>query len=171
MTAVPEAGRYVLDPAQTSVAISQKGMWGLVTVKGAFATVTGDGEVLPDGTATGVIRVDASSIDTKQAKRDKHLRSADFFDVEKFPLIQFDVASTSREASSSASVEGRLTIRGVTKPQAIAATVTAVESDAVTLTTEFAVERTAYGLNWNQMGMLRGDTTVTATLRFTRTAA
>lgn len=171
MTAVPEAGRYVLDPAQTSVAISQKGMWGLITVKGAFTAVTGDGEVLPDGTATGVIRVDASSIDTKQAKRDKHLRSADFFDVEKFPLIQFDVASTSREASGNASLEGRLTIRGVTEPQTLAATVTAVEPDAVTLTTSFAVERTAFGLNWNQMGMLRGATTVTATLRFTRTAA
>jgi polyisoprenoid-binding protein YceI len=171
MTAVPEASRYVLDPAQTSVAISQKGMWGMVTVKGTFATVTGDGEVLPDGTATGVIRVDASSLDTKHGKRDTHLRSADFFDVEKFPLIEFDVTSASREANGSASVAGNLTVHGVTKPQTIAATVTAVEPDAVTPTTEFTVDRTAFGLNWNQLGAIRGDATVTATLRFTRTAA
>jgi polyisoprenoid-binding protein YceI len=171
MTAVPEAGRYVLDPAQTSVAIRQKGLWGLVTVKGTFATVTGDGEVLPDGTANGVVRVDAASIDTKQAKRDTHLRSADFFDIEQFPLIQFDVASASREANGNAGVEGRLTVRGVTQPQAISAAVTAVEPDAVTLTTEFTVDRTAFGLLWNQMRAIRGLATVTATLRFTRTAA
>jgi polyisoprenoid-binding protein YceI len=171
VTAVPEASRYVLDPTQTSVAISQKGLWGLVTVKGTFATVTGDGEVLPDGTATGVIRVDAASIDTKHTKRDKHLRSADFFDIEQFPLIQFDVVSASRDASGNASVEGRLTVRGVTQPQTIAATVTAVEPDAVTLATEFTVDRTTFGLLWNQMRAIRGLATVTATLRFTRTAA
>jgi polyisoprenoid-binding protein YceI len=171
MTAVPEAGRYVLDSARSSVAVSQKTMWGLVTVKGTFATVTGDGEVLPDGTATGVISVDASSIDTKHTKRDTHLRSAEFFDVEQFPLIRFDVISASREADGGASVQGRLTVRGVTEPQTITAAVTAVEPDAVTLTAEFAVDRTVYGLNWNQVGMIRGATTVTATLRFTRTAA
>jgi polyisoprenoid-binding protein YceI len=171
MTTVPEAGRYVLDPAKSSVAFSQKGMWGLVTVKGTFATATGDGEVLPDGTATGVIRVDASSIDTKQTKRDTHMRSAEFFDVEQFPLIQFDVSSASRDANGTASVDGRLTVRGVTQPQAATVTVAAVEPDAVTLTTEFPVDRTVFGLNWNQLGMIRGAATVTATLHFTRTAA
>ena len=171
MTAVPEAGRYLLDPAQSSVAISQKGMWGLVTVKGAFTAVSGDGEVLPDGTATGVIRVDASSIDTKHTKRDTHLRSADFFDVEQFPVIQFDTVSAARDASGQATVDGRLTIRGVAVAQPITATVAAVEPDAITLTTRFTVDRSAFGIKWNQMGMLRGETTVDATLRFTRTAA
>lgn len=171
MTTVPEASRYVLDPGQSSVAISQKGMWGLVTVKGAFTAVSGDGEVLPDGTGTGVIRVDASSVDTKHTKRDTHLRSADFFDVEKFPVIQFDALSAARDASGKATVDGRLTIRGVAVAKPITATVTAVEPDAVTLATQFAVDRTAFGITWNQMGMLRGETTVTATLRFTRTAA
>lgn len=171
MTAVPEASRYVLDPAQSSVAISHKGMWGLATVKGTFGTVAGEGEVHPDGTATGVIRLDASSLDTKQAKRDTHLRSAEFFDAEKFPFLRFDVASATRGENGKASVQGSLTIREITQPQSITADVIAVDPDAVTLTAEFTVDRTAFGLNWNLMGMIRGDATVTATLRFTRTAA
>ena len=171
MTTAPEAGRYVLDPAKSSVAFSQKGMWGLATVKGAFAALTGDGEVLPDGTATGVIRVDASSIDTKHTKRDTHMRSADFFDVEQFPLIRFDVLSASQDAGGTASVDGRLTVRGVTRPQTVTAKVAAAGPDGITLTVEFPVDRTVFGLNWNQMGMIRGAATVSATLRFTRTAA
>jgi polyisoprenoid-binding protein YceI len=171
MTAVPEASKYVLDPAQSSVAMSHKGLWGLVTVKGTYTAVSGDGEVLPDGTAIGVIRVDASSLDTRQAKRDTHLRSADLFDVEHFPLIQYDVLSASRDASGNASIEGRLTIRGVTKSQPITAKVAAVEAGAVTLTTQFAVDRTVFGITWNQLGSIRGHATVTATLRFTRAGA
>jgi polyisoprenoid-binding protein YceI len=171
MAAVPEAGKYVLDPAESSVAISHKGMWGLITVKGIFTAVSGDGEVLPDGTAIGVIRVDASSVDTKQAKRDTHLRSADFFDVERFPLIGYDVLSASRDASGKASIEGRLTVRGVTESQPITAKVTAVETDAATLTTQFTVDRTVFGITWNQLGAMRGHATVTATLRFTRVGA
>jgi polyisoprenoid-binding protein YceI len=171
MAAVPEAGKYVLDPAESSVAISHKGMWGLITVKGIFTAVSGDGEVLPDGTAIGVIRVDASSVDTKQAKRDTHLRSADFFDVERFPLIGYDVLSASRDASGKASIEGRLTVRGVTESQPITAKVTAVETDAATLTTQFTVDRTVFGITWSQLGAMRGHATVTATLRFTRVGA
>jgi polyisoprenoid-binding protein YceI len=171
MAAVPEASRYVLDPAQSSVVISHKGMWGLATVKGTFGAVSGEGEVHSDGTATGVIRLDASSLDTKQAKRDAHLRSAEFFHAEKFPFLQFDVASATRDGSGKARVEGSLTIRDITQPQSITADVVAVDPDAVTLSTVFTVDRTTFGLNWNQMGMIRGDATVTATLRFTRTAA
>jgi hypothetical protein len=53
----------------------------------------------------------------------------------------------------------------------VTATVTRMEPDAVTLTTEFTVDRGEFGLTWNQLGMMRGLTTVTATLRFQRTAA
>jgi polyisoprenoid-binding protein YceI len=171
MTAVPEAGKYVLDPAKSSVTFSHKTIWGLVTVKGTFGAVSGDGEVSPDGTATGVIRIDASSIDTKHGKRDTHLRSAELFDVEKFPVIEFDVFSATRDASGKATVDGNLTVRDVTKPRSITATVTSVDADGVTLTTEFAVDRTVFGLAWNQLGMIRGNATITATLHFTRTAA
>lgn len=171
MTAAPEAGRYQLDPARSSVAISHKGMWGLATVKGTFAAVTGEGEVDPDGTATGVIRIEASSIDTGNSRRDTHLRSAAFFDVEQFPIIEFDVLSAAQDASGGASVQGNLTIRGVSHPQSATVQVASAEADDLTLTTQFSVDRSTFGVNWNQLGTVRGLATVTATLRFTRTAA
>jgi hypothetical protein len=57
------------------------------------------------------------------------------------------------------------------RPLALTATVAQADSDAVTLTTEFTVDRAHFGMTWNQMRMMRGLTTVNATLRFKRKAA
>lgn len=65
---------------------------------------------------------------------------------------------------------GQLTARGISRPQSFTAHLGDASADAVTLTAEFSVDRDHFGLGWNQMGMIRGLTTVTATLRFTRTA-
>lgn len=171
MTTAPEAGKFVLDPGASRVEIQQKTMWGLVTVRGAFADLAGEGEVHEDGSAGGVVTFAAASIDTKHPKRDTHLRSADFFDVDQHPTIRFDVQNISLTAGRDASVEGSLTIRGISKPLSLTATVLAAEPDEVTLTTEFVADRGDFGMTWNQMGMMRGLTTVTSTLRFTRRAA
>jgi polyisoprenoid-binding protein YceI len=78
-------GRWTLDPARSAIRFTHKTIWGLVTVKGTFADLSGEGEVLPDRSAHGSLRIGAASLDTRNAKRDKHLRSADFFDVERHP--------------------------------------------------------------------------------------
>jgi polyisoprenoid-binding protein YceI len=65
-------------------------------------------------------------------------------------------------------VDGQLTVRGVSRPQMLTATVAEVTPDAITLTAKFDVDRTQFGMSWNQMGMLRGPATMTATLRFAR---
>jgi polyisoprenoid-binding protein YceI len=57
----------------------------------------------------------ASSIDTDHAKRDKHLRSADFFDVEKYPVLKFESVSLNIKPGKKASVPGKLRIKGVAK--------------------------------------------------------
>ena len=169
-TAAVETGVFLLDSASSTVTLRHKTIWGLVTVKGAFTSITGKGEVHSDGTATGTISLDAASLDTKNAKRDEHLRSDDFFAAEQFPAITFDVRRATRRADGTVAVEGGLTVRGITRPQSVTATVTDAGSDAVTLTAEFSVDRAEFGLTWNQMGMMRGLTTVNATLRFKRTA-
>ena len=66
-------------------------MWGLVPVKGVFRQVTGEGTVSPAGQVTGRVAVAAASVDTKNEKRDTHLRSADFFDSDNYPDITFTV--------------------------------------------------------------------------------
>ncbi|MFI6435719.1 YceI family protein [Streptomyces sp. NPDC050759] len=171
MTVAVETGTWQLDRTATTVALKHKTMWGLVTVKGAFTTVDGQGEVRADGSAVGTVTLDAASLDTKNAKRDEHLRGADFFDVENHPEITFAVRSAELRDGDQVQVIGQLTARGVSRPQSFTAHLSDASADAVTLTAEFSVDRDHFGLGWNQMGMIRGLTTVTATLRFTRSAA
>ncbi|MEV6529506.1 YceI family protein [Streptomyces sp. NPDC051639] len=168
MTVAVETGLWQLDPARTSVVIRHKTMWGLVTVKGDFAAVTGEGEVQADGTARGTVTLDVASLDTKNGKRDKHLRSADLFDVERHPTITFAVDNAVVAQNDTVEVTGQLTVRGITRPQPLVARVTAASAEDVTLTAEFTVDRDQFDMGWNQLGMLRGLTTVVGTLVFTR---
>ena len=170
MTVAVETGTWQLDRTATTVALKHKTMWGLVTVKGAFAAVDGQGEVRADGSAVGTVTLDAASLDTKNAKRDEHLRGADFFDVANHPEITFAVRSAELRDGDQVHVIGQLTARGISRPQSFTAQLADASADAVTLNAEFSVDREHFGLGWNQMGMIRGLTTVTATLRFTRTA-
>lgn len=162
-------GQFVLDPAHSTVAFRHKTIWGLVTVKGTFASVSGEGKLDADGTARGVINVRAASVDTKNNKRDQHLRSDEFFGVERYPVIKFDVLAAEQGTDGTVRIDGLLTVRDVTHPQTITATVAGTEPAGVTLVTQFDVDRAAFGITWNQAGMIRGVATISATLRFTRT--
>ncbi|WP_033320455.1 YceI family protein [Streptomyces yerevanensis] len=171
MSVAVETGLWQLDPALSTVAVRQKTMWGMVTVNGTFAGITGDGEVRPDGSASGTVTLDAASLDTKHEKRDKHLRSADFFDVDRHPTITFTVRSCVPRTDDTVEVSGQLTVRGVSRPVSFTARATDSSADAVTLAAELTVDRTEFGISWNQMGMMRGLTTITTSLRFARASA
>lgn len=168
MTVAVETGLWQLDTTTSVVAVRHKTMWGLVTVKGTFGVISGQGEVRPDGSAAGTLTLDAASLDTANAKRDKHLRSADFFDVEQHPEITLAVRSDEPRDGDTAQFAGQLTVRGITRPQAFAVRLTEVKGERVTLEAEFAVDREQFGMGWNQLGMMRGPATATATLHFVR---
>ncbi|MEV6113332.1 YceI family protein [Streptomyces sp. NPDC052109] len=167
MTVAVETGTWQLDATASTVGLRHKTLWGLVTVKGAFATVGGSGEVRPDGSATGTVTLDAASLDTNHAKRDTHLRSADFFDADNHPEITFAVRGADRLDGDQVRITGQLTVRGVSRPLSVTARLGDATTDALTLETEFSVDRDQFGMGWNQLGMMRGLTTVTARLRFT----
>ncbi|WP_369392497.1 YceI family protein [Streptomyces sp. CG1] len=171
MTVTVETGVWQLDPAASTVGLRHKTMWGLVTVKGTFTAVSGQGEVRPDGSAAGTVTLDAASLDTKSAKRDTHLRSADFFDAGNHPEITFAVRGADSLDGEGVRVTGQLTVRGISRPVTFTARLTGASADALTLEAEFDVDREQFGMGWNQLGMMRGLTTVTAGLRFTRTKA
>ncbi|MEU2621654.1 YceI family protein [Streptomyces sp. NPDC007157] len=171
MTVTVATGLWQLDPTASTVAVRHKSVWGLVTVKGTFTGVTGRGEVAADGTATGTLAIDAASLDTKNKKRDDHLRSADFFDAANHPEITFAVRGAERGAGDAVQVDGQLTVRGVSRPQQVTAKLVSADADGLTLEAEFTVAREEFGVTFNQMRMMGGPTTVTATLRFTRAAA
>src|SRR3954469_5667808 len=97
------AGAWRLDPARSSVEFHVRHFYGLMTVKGEFAHY--DGTLNLSATPAVELTLQAASLDTKMAKRDAHLRSEDFFDVERHPHVRF--------VSDSATVEGEtLRVRG-----------------------------------------------------------
>ncbi|MEU5887422.1 YceI family protein [Streptomyces sp. NPDC047461] len=171
MTVAVETGLWQLDTAASTVAIKHKSIWGLVTVKGAFTAVTGQGEVRPDGSAVGTLTLTVASLDTKNPKRDTHLKGPDFFDADNHPELTFAVRSAELRDGDQVHVVGQLTARGISRPQTFTARLTGADADALTLDAEFSVDRNQFGMGWNQLGMIARLTTVTTTLRFIRTAA
>jgi len=168
MTVAVETGLWQLDRTASTVALKHKTMWGLVTVKGTFSGVTGNGEVGESGTATGVISVDAASIDTKNAKRDAHVRSADFLDTDNHPEITYTVHTAELRGADAVHVTGQLTIQGVSRPHSFTAGLSDASADAVTLNAEFVIDRTEFGLSWKKPGMMKDQTAIRAALRFVR---
>jgi polyisoprenoid-binding protein YceI len=160
------AGSWTLDPARSEVRLESRHTWGLRPLHGVFRQVTGSGEVTAAGAATGIITVAAGSVDTKNRTRDKHLRSADFFDIAKHPDITFAVDGVS-PADGGVRITGQLTVRGTTRPAAFDATVSAT-GDEVRLDGKLPVNRADFGLTWNRIGIAPMDNTIVIHAVFTR---
>jgi polyisoprenoid-binding protein YceI len=161
------AGHWTLDPARSTATLRSKSVWGLVAVKGAFRDLEGSGTVSPAGEVTGSIALAAGSLDTKNAKRDTHLRSADFFLAEKYPAITFS-AGTIVPASQGVTVSGTLTVRDVSRPLSFPATVALAGDNEVVLDATVPVDRSEFGLTWNQLGMVSMHNAITIHAVFTR---
>jgi polyisoprenoid-binding protein YceI len=161
---------WQLDPAASSVTFEHKAMWGLATVRGTFSAISGSGEVHQDGTASGRLVIDAASLDTKHGKRDKHLRSADFFNTDAHAQIVAEIGPVTRQGDASAAVAGTLTVAGVTRPITLTAAITEDTSEAVTLKAESEIDRADFGMAWNQLGTIKGKASVSVIARFTRSA-
>jgi polyisoprenoid-binding protein YceI len=99
--------------------------------------------------------VQAASIDTANDDRDKHLRSADFFDVEKFPTLTFTSTQVKAQDKDTLDVTGDLTIHGVTKritiPVDYLGTVKTPNGEKAGYETSFVVNRKDYGIIWNRV--------------------
>jgi polyisoprenoid-binding protein YceI len=168
--------QWTLDAARSSVTLRHKTMWGLSTVRGAFGELAGQADIGADGSARGRLEIGAASLDTGNAKRDKHLRSADFFDADAHPHIVAalqwadlaDRPGRSAQTGDPVAVTGQLTVAGVTRPLTFTGTLTEVTESAVTVRAETEVDRAEFGLTWNQLGMLRGPAAVSVLARFTR---
>ena len=161
------AGAWTLDGAKSSVGLRTKSVWGLVKVNGVFGQVTGAAVISAAGEATGRITVAAASIDTGVKKRDDHLRSADFFDAAKYPDITFSATSVTLSGENAA-VAGTLTVRNQTKPVTVGGAVSANGTDEISLDAELPVNRSQYGMSFNQLGMMSLDNIITIHAVFTK---
>jgi polyisoprenoid-binding protein YceI len=161
------AGSWTLDGARSTVRLRTKSIWGLVKVEGAFGQVAGEAVISAVGEVTGTITVGAGSIDTRIKKRDDHLRSADFLDAATYPDITFAATSVTLSGESAA-VTGTLTVRDQTRPVTVNGSVAAPGDDELALDADVPVNRSDYGMSFNQLGMMSVDNVITIHAVFTR---
>jgi polyisoprenoid-binding protein YceI len=148
-------GDWDLDPAHTRIGFSAK--HAMVTnVRGAFNEVAGSFHVDFDEPANShaELHLVVASVDTRNAQRDEHLRSADFFDAEKWPEIVFTSTRIEEVGDNALVVSGDLTIRDVTKPVTVPLEFTGVQNDPFgNLRAGFEgtrrIDRREFGLEWN----------------------
>ena len=117
LASLARASDWTIDPAHTSAQFAVRHMM-VSTVRGDFGKVSGTVKLdEKDLTKSSVdATIDASSIDTRVEKRDQHLKSPDFLDVEKYPTITFKSTKVEPGAEGHYNVTGNLTLHGVTKP-------------------------------------------------------
>ena len=167
LTAGALTGEWVLDPRKSSIRLKNGSMGGLVRVKGIFREISGYGTVSPDGAVSGTITVAAASIDTKNTRRDTHLRSGDFFDTGTHPDITFATVGI-QPSGHGVTVAGALTVRDRTLPLSFQATASVPGDGEIWLDAEVPINRADFGLTWNPMGLVSMSSTLTIHAVFTR---
>lgn len=144
-------GSWTMDPARTSVEFHTRAMW-FVKVTGRLKALEGHGSVGPDGAVGGTLVLDAASIDTHIAKRDTHLRSAEFLDVATHPTLVFVATGARPVPSGQIQVTGTLTVRGVTRPLQVFAELHTTPAGLIVSTT-IDIDRTAWEVGRPKVGL------------------
>jgi polyisoprenoid-binding protein YceI len=172
---IAPAGTWTLDAVHSRVDFEVSYLAG--TFKGEFpeigAELTVDGERASlEGTAK------VASVDVKDENLSAHLQSPDFFDAERHPQLRFAAQDIRLDGDGKVSVEGELTIKGISKPVTVTGTVTAPIADpygndriGLNLTTK--IDRTDFGVDWNNplpngQPSLANDVTILAELQFVK---
>jgi len=172
---IAPAGTWNLDPVHSRVDFEVSYLAG--TFKGHFNEIAAELTVDDDRAALeGTTKV--ASIDVNEENLSAHLQSPDFFDAEQYPELRFTAEDIRLDGDGQVSVDGDLTIKGVTRPVTVTGTVTAPMSDpygteriGLNLTTK--VDRTNFGINWNNPlpsgePSLANDVTILAELQFVK---
>jgi polyisoprenoid-binding protein YceI len=162
------AGTWVLDPAGSSTELRVKHIWGAITVRGIFEHMTGEGTVGPDGTVTGRISFDARSLSSKNKQRDKHLRSADFFHVDKHPDAVLTVTSARPAGRTELECQGTLEAAGHVRPVTFTAHIQEATARTAVLTAELELDRTEFGMTWSPLHVASMTAHGTVKARFVR---
>jgi polyisoprenoid-binding protein YceI len=159
---------YKIDPAHSSAHFIVRHLM-ITNVRGGFTSVQGSVVYDPDdlsGSSIDVI-IDVNSLNTSDASRDGHLKSAEFLDVEKYPTITFKSKTISKEADGDLLAKGDLSIHGVTKEVSLEVEgPTGEEKDPwgnvrIGASAVTKIKRSEFGLTWNAAlesgGFLIGD--------------
>jgi polyisoprenoid-binding protein YceI len=146
---------WAIDPSHTLIEFGVKHMM-VSTVKGRFTGVEGTITVDEENPANSrtTVTIDAASITTGNEQRDAHLRSADFLDVETYPVITFNSTSVRPTSKTTFEVTGDLTIRGTTREVTLNVElngrgVSPYGQEVAGLSATTSLNRQEFGLNWN----------------------
>lgn len=159
--------KWAVDAAHSSIDFSIKHMV-IAKVKGAFHTFEATIDADPEDLTTADIEfsVDIASVDTRNADRDNHLKSADFFDAENHPKMTFKSTKITKKSDGEYDVTGDLTIRGTTRPETFTVTFEGHAKDPwgnekAGFSAHGTIVRSEYGLTYNAVletgGVLVGD--------------
>ena len=162
-------GIWKVDADNSELTFASRGMFGIVPVHGHFGAFAGTLTIDAVG-AQGELTIESASLDTHHAKRDAHLKSADFFDVQAYPTVTFELTSLSPGSDGDLAMTGVLRIRDTALAIAAPVKVSSTDPDHATLTTALAVDRTAAGVGWSKLGMIQGKAHLTAKLSLTKQA-
>lgn len=169
------AANYKIDADHTTVSFKVKHLFS--NVQGNFKKFEGSFAYDPDKPETWKTEatIQADSIDTNVAERDKHLRSKDFLEVEKYPTVTFKSTGVTDVTPAGAKLNGILTIHGIEKPVVLDLEILGEAKDpwgnvAAGFTATTKINRKDFGLTWNQAletgGVLVGEE-ITITLEVT----
>jgi polyisoprenoid-binding protein YceI len=150
----PAVGTYAIDGSHTELGFAVRHM-AVSKVRGRFSSFDGTIEIGEDPSDSKVsLTIDAASVDTRDENRDAHLRTNDFFDIENHPTWTFVTTSIKPAgAPTEFKVDGDLTIRGVTKPVTLDATLEGVVKDPygnhrVGFSASVTINREDYGVSF-----------------------
>ena len=174
---IAPAGTWSLDPVHSRVDFEVSYLAG--TFKGEFHEIGAELTVEAErASLEGTAKV--ASVDVKDENLSAHLQSPDFFDAERHPELRFAAQDIRLDGDRKISVDGELTIKGVTKPVAVSGTVTApiadpYGNDRIGLNLTTSVDRTDFGVDWNNPlpsgePALQDEVTLIADLQLVREA-
>ncbi|MFH8410454.1 YceI family protein [Streptomyces sp. NPDC018019] len=148
-------GDYTIDPAHSRIGFAVRHAM-VTTVRGSFGGY--EGSLHLDGTdparSTATVEVSTASVDTGIADRDAHLRGADFFDTDAFPLMTFRSTAAERAGGDTYRLTGDLTIKNVTRPLTLGLEFQGAATDVygaerVGFEGSAEILRSDWGLTWN----------------------
>lgn len=153
-------GDWHVNPERSELGFRTR-ILGLIPVRGRYSRYAGDLHIDTAGNASGSLRIDAETVDTGIKKRDTHLRSKDFFDVERHPHMTFELASLAPNAHGSVTLTGTLQVRDRKLPITTPVSISPTGADGLLINAEFVVDHRNAGFEKRQPGTIRAHATLT----------
>ena len=161
----PVTQAWVVGPARSSVEFRVRHVWGHATVAGRFTRFHGSYTANPDARLID-LDIAADSLDTGNSIRDKHLRAADFFEVEKHPHVRFTARDVVDSDNGTLKIAGELEAAGRTVPLSFEAESREV-GDELELEATTTLDQRLLGMTYSPLGMVRTPSTLHVKARLT----